>query len=68
MHSINFTCTCGRRLTAIILPPATPHDLAQIEFHAAVEPFEKITECPNCQKDLTAVAAEDFLESVGNWS
>jgi hypothetical protein len=71
MNATEFSCSCGRRLTAIILPPRTPHDCARIEFFNIARPGvprKKITECPNCQKSFAEVSVEAFLEeSSRNW-
>jgi hypothetical protein len=71
MRPIEFSCSCGRRLTAVLLPPATPHSRARIEFHTLPRPgvpAEKIRECPNCQKSFAGVSAETFLAECGsNW-
>ena len=78
MRTIDFTCPCGNRLRALVLGDgdepvqfflrttriaSTPNPKGA---NVVAESFREITNCPNCLRNLAAVSATEFLESV--WS
>lgn len=59
---IDFTCPCGMPLRAVLHGPG-PGRGAEIRFCRRTEPAAAIAACPNCQRDFSAVTAEDFLNN-----
>ena len=73
MKMMKFSCPCGLRLTAVILEDAP----AELRIYApeALRPgqgklknasckMQRISLCPNCQRDFSKISVEEFLENV----